>query len=57
MISNIEGARDHHTPWGTSHKHRQVSHDTTYICNLKKNDAKELIYKVETDFKKKPYGY
>ena len=32
-----------------SDRDRQLSHDTTYMQNLIRNDANELIYKTETD--------
>ena len=28
---------------------RQILYDTTHMCNLIKNDTKELIYKTETN--------
>ena len=28
---------------------RQTSYDITYMCNLKKKDANELICRIETD--------
>ena len=28
---------------------KDISYDATYMCNLKKNDTSELIYKTETD--------
>ena len=28
---------------------RQISYDIAYMCNLKKNDTNELIYKTEID--------
>ena len=27
----------------------EISYDITYVWNLKRNDANELIYKIETD--------
>ena len=32
-----------------SDRDRQLLHDTTYMQNLIRNDANELIYKTETD--------
>ena len=40
--------RDNHTKWSKSLRERQI-YDITYIQNLKKYDAKDLIYKTETD--------
>jgi len=28
---------------------KQISYDIAYMCNLKKNDTNELIYKAEID--------
>ena len=47
--SNMIGPRDYHTKWSKSDRERQISHDITYMWNLKKNDTNELIYKIETD--------
>ena len=30
-------------------RQREISYDSTYMWNLKKNDTNELIYKTETD--------
>ena len=30
-------------------RERHISHDITYMCNLKKNDTNKLIYKTEID--------
>ena len=51
ICSNMDGPRNYHTLY---HKvksvgERQISHDITYMWNLKKNDTNELIYKKETD--------
>ena len=32
-----------------SQKEKEVSYDMAYMCNLKRNDTNELIYKPETD--------
>ena len=35
-------------PWlEAGDRQRQISHDTTYMWNLKKNGTNELIYKTE----------
>ena len=45
----MDGPGDYHTKWSKSDKERQISYDSAYVQNLKKNDANELIYKTETD--------
>ena len=40
-----DGLGDDHTKWNKSEK-KQISY-ITYVCNLKVNDTKELIYKTE----------
>ena len=44
ICSNMDGPRDYHTKWSKSGRERQISHDITYMWNLK-NDTSELIYK------------
>ena len=55
----MDGPRDYHTNQSKSDRERQISHDITYMWNLKKNnDTNELIYKTETDSQTlKTYGY
>ena len=43
------GPRDYLTLQSKSDSKRQIPHDITYMCNLIKNDTKELFY--ETDSK------
>ena len=45
----MDGPGDYHTKWSKSDKERQISYDSAYVQNLKKNDTNELIYKTETD--------
>ena len=41
-----------------SQTEKDISYDISYMQNLKKNTTNALIYKTETDFKKKQtYGY
>ena len=40
--------RDYHTKWSKSDRERQTPYDIIYTWN-QKNDANELIYKMETD--------
>ena len=44
----MDGPRDYHTKWSKSDREKQITHDITYMQNLK-NDTNELIYKTETD--------
>ena len=44
--SNMDGSRDYSFKWSESEKDE---YDITHMCNLKKKDRKELIYKTETD--------
>ena len=43
----MDGPRDFHNKWGESDGDK--FHDIPYMCNLKRNDINELIYKTETD--------
>ena len=53
----MDGPRDYHTNWSKSDRERQISYDIAYMWNLK-YDTNELIYKTETDIKKKKtHGY
>ena len=45
----MDGPRDCHIKWSKSDRERQISCDITYMCNLKKNNINELIYKTEID--------
>ena len=49
--SNKDGPRDYHTKWSKLEKERQIPYGIIHMWNLKKkkNDTKELIYKIETD--------
>ena len=49
--SNTGGPKDYHSKWRKSERERQISCDTTCMCNLKK----ELIYKTNrlTDLESK----
>ena len=44
ICSNMDGPRDDHTKWSKSDRERQISHDITYVWNLKYY-TNELIYK------------
>ena len=46
ICSNMHGPRDCHTSWNKSDTERQISHDITYIWNLRKG-TNELSYKAE----------
>ena len=45
--SNKDGPRNYHTKWSKLKKERQIPYGITHVWNLKKNDTKELIYKIE----------
>ena len=50
ICSYMDGTRDYHTMWSKLDRERQVSHNITYMWNLKKKkDIIELIYKAEID--------
>ena len=55
VCPNMDGPGNDHTKWSESDRERQISYDTTYLWNLKKNDINELIYKTNrsTDIKNK----
>ena len=40
---------DCHTKWSKPDTERQISYDTTYMCNLGKKWHDELIYKTEIE--------
>ena len=52
IYSYLDGPRDYHTK---SDRERQKSHAVTYIENLK-NDANELISKIERDCYQRGWG-
>ena len=41
--------KDYHIKLSKSDREIQISYDSNYMCNLKKNDVNELIYKTEID--------
>ena len=45
----MNGPRDCYTECSTSDREREILYDIPYTWNLKRNDADELIYKIETD--------
>ena len=47
----MDGPRDYHTKRSKSGRERQISHDITYMWNLKKKkkDKNELIYRTDID--------
>ena len=45
--------RDCHAEWSKSDRGGIISYDIPYMWNLKRNDTNELIYRTETDSKKK----
>ena len=49
ICSNMEGPRNSHTKWSKSDRERQTPYEITYMRNLKKKDASDLIYKIEID--------
>ena len=50
----MNGPTDYHIKGSMPDRERQISHDSTYIWNLKKkNDTNELIYKTETHMENK----
>ena len=40
ICSNMDGPRDYHMKWSKSDRERQISHDVTYIWNLKNKKYK-----------------
>ena len=48
ICSNMDGPRDYHTEWNKIDRERQISHDITYMWNLK-NNTNESICKTEAD--------
>ena len=36
IYNNMDEPRDYHTKWSKWERERQISHDITYMCNLKK---------------------
>ena len=39
----------HYTAWSNSDRERQISHDITYMWDLKKNGTNEHIHKTEIE--------
>ena len=37
ICSHMDVPRDHHTKWSKSERERQISDDTTYLWNIKRN--------------------
>ena len=61
ICNNMNGPRDYHTKWSKPGRERQVSYDTTYMCNLKekKKTQMNLFPKQKETHKhrKQTYGY
>ena len=38
-----------HTEWRKSDREEEISYGIPFMCNLKRNDMNEVIYKTETD--------
>ena len=49
ICSNMDEPRDCYIEWSKSDRKRQISYNSIYMQNLKKNDTNELIYKTEID--------
>ena len=47
--TNKDEPGDYHAKRSKLNRERQISYDITNMCNLKKNDTNELIYKAKTD--------
>ena len=46
----MDGPRDCHTEWSKSDTERQISYDSAYMWNLRKQKGtNELIYKTEVE--------
>ena len=45
----MQGPKDYHTRWSKSEREIQMLYDITYLWNIHKNDANEIIYKTEVD--------
>ena len=45
----MNGFRDYYTKLNGQYTEKQISYDTAYIWNLKKNDTNEYIYKTGMD--------
>ena len=43
----MDTIRDHHTKWSKSGRERQISHEITYVWNLR-YDTNQTIYEIET---------
>ena len=49
ICSNMDGPRDCHAEWNKSHREREISHNITYMWNLKGNDTNELTKQKQTN--------
>ena len=47
ICSNMNGLRDCHMSEVSQGEKDKIPYDSTYMCNLKKNEINELVYKTE----------
>ena len=59
ICSNMDGPRGYHTKWSKSDRERQISHDITYMWNLKTRIQMNLFTKEKYThrLRKQTYGY
>ena len=48
VCNNMDGTRDYHTKWSKSDREIQISHDISYLWNVK-HGTNEPICEMETD--------
>ena len=55
----MDGPRDYHTKWSKSDRERQISHDVTYMWNLKNKMQLTLFTKQKQTHRhgKQTHGY
>ena len=49
FAANMNGLRECYTKWSKSDREGEISYDTSYVWNIKRNDTNEVAYKTGTE--------